>query len=86
LINHQFNKSEPKNNQKKAMCYCRGKKGPYANKCAEKDKKSKYEWAVKKAMMHAQAESEQELKIKIKMITQATHCKSQARARQKRNG
>jgi hypothetical protein len=64
----------------------RGKKGPYANKCAKKDKKSKYEWAVKEAMMHAQAESEQELKTKMKMIKQATHCNSQARARQKRSG
>jgi hypothetical protein len=30
------------------------------NKCLEKDKRSKDEWAVKKAMMHAQAESEKE--------------------------
>jgi hypothetical protein len=30
------------------------------NKCPEKDKRSKDEWAVKKAMMHAQAESEKE--------------------------
>jgi hypothetical protein len=45
---------------KKATCYCCGKKGHYSNKCPEKDKCSKDEWAVKKAMMHAQAESEKE--------------------------
>jgi hypothetical protein len=44
----------------KATCYCCGKKGHYSNKCPEKDKCSKDEWAVKKAMMHAQAESEKE--------------------------
>jgi hypothetical protein len=44
---------------KKATCYC-CKKGHYSNKCPEKDKCSKDEWAVKKAMMHAQAESEKE--------------------------
>jgi hypothetical protein len=43
---------------KKATCYCCGKKGHYSNKCPEKDKCSKDEWAVKKAMMHAQAKSE----------------------------
>jgi hypothetical protein len=43
---------------KKASCYCFGKKGHYSNKCPEKDKCSKDEWAVKKAMMHAQAKSE----------------------------
>jgi hypothetical protein len=43
---------------KKATCYCRRKKGHYSNKCPEKDKRSKDKWAVKKAMMHAQAELE----------------------------
>jgi hypothetical protein len=43
---------------KKATCYCCGKKGHYSNKCKEKDKLSKDKWAVKKAMMHAQAEKE----------------------------
>jgi hypothetical protein len=38
---------------KKATCYCCGKKGHYLNKCLEKDKHSKDEWAVKKAIMHA---------------------------------
>jgi hypothetical protein len=33
---------------KKATCYCWGKKGHYSNKCPEKDKRSKDEWAVKK--------------------------------------
>jgi hypothetical protein len=45
---------------KKATCFCCGKKGHYSNKCWEKDKCSKDKWAVKKAMMHAQAESEKE--------------------------
>jgi hypothetical protein len=45
---------------KKATCYCCGKKGHYLNKCLEKDKRSKDKWAVKKAMMHAQAKSEKE--------------------------
>jgi hypothetical protein len=49
---------------KKATCYCCGKKGHYSNKCPEKDKCSKDEWAVKKAMMHAQAKSEKESKEK----------------------
>jgi hypothetical protein len=31
-----------------------------SNKCPEKDKRSKDEWAVKKAMMHAQAKLEKE--------------------------
>jgi hypothetical protein len=41
---------------KKATCYCCSKKGHYSNKCLEKEKHSKDEWAVKKAMMHAQAD------------------------------
>jgi hypothetical protein len=45
---------------KKATCYCCGKKGIYSNICPEKDKRSKDEWAVKKAMMHAQAKLEKE--------------------------
>jgi hypothetical protein len=45
---------------KKATCYCCGKKGHYLNNCPEKDKRSKDEWPVKKAMMHAQAKSEKE--------------------------
>jgi hypothetical protein len=49
---------------KKATCYCCGKKGHYSNKCREKDKRSKDKWAVKKAMMHAQAESEKETEEK----------------------
>jgi hypothetical protein len=49
---------------KKATCYCCGKKGHYSNKCPEKDKCSKDEWAVKKPMMHAQAESEKETEEK----------------------
>jgi hypothetical protein len=49
---------------KKVTCYCCSKKGHYSNKCPEKDKRSKDEWAVKKAMMHAQAEPEKESKEK----------------------
>jgi hypothetical protein len=49
---------------KKTTYYCCSKKGHYSNKCPEKDKRSKDEWAVKKAMMHAQAESEKETKEK----------------------
>jgi hypothetical protein len=49
---------------KKATCYCCGKKDNYSNKCPEKDKCSKDEWAVKKAMMHGQAKWEKESKEK----------------------
>jgi hypothetical protein len=57
---------------KKATCYCCGKKGHYSNKCLEKDKRSKDEWAVKKgAMKHAQAKLEKETKEKMTMTTQA---------------
>jgi hypothetical protein len=49
---------------KKATCYCSNKKGHYSNRCPEKDKRSKDEWAVKKAMMHAQAKLEKESKEK----------------------
>jgi hypothetical protein len=51
-----FNQEEAKN----AQCYCCGKKGHYAKKCPEKGKKPKDQWAVKKAMMHAQFELEKE--------------------------
>jgi uncharacterized protein (DUF1919 family) len=49
---------------KKATCYCCLKKGHFSNKCPEKDKHSKDEWTVKKAMMHAQAKLEKETKEK----------------------
>jgi hypothetical protein len=39
---------------KNAQCYCCGKKGHYTNKCPEKGKRPIDQWAVKKAMMHAQ--------------------------------
>jgi hypothetical protein len=77
--NNQRNKNQNNNNTvltittqssfiqealKKATCYCCGKKGHYLSKCPEKDKCSKNEWAVKKAMMHAQAKLEKESKEK----------------------
>jgi uncharacterized protein (DUF1919 family) len=71
---------------KKATCYCCGKKPHYSNKCPEKDKPSKDEWAVKKAMMHAQAESEKNLKREMMTITQAKLCKGQTRAINRENG
>jgi hypothetical protein len=49
---------------KKATCYCCGRKDHYSNQRPEKDKRSKDEWAVKKAMMHAQAKLEKESKEK----------------------
>jgi hypothetical protein len=45
---------------KSAQCYCCSKKGHYTNKCPEKGKRPKDQWAVKKAMMHAQSELEKE--------------------------
>jgi hypothetical protein len=71
---------------KKATCYCCGKKGLYLNKCLEKDKHSKDEWAVKKAMMHAQAESEKESDEKMTTITQAKHRGGQTRVTNRENG
>jgi hypothetical protein len=56
---------------KKATCYCCVKKGHYSKKCPEKDKRSKDEWAVKKAMMHAQAEPEKNPKRKMMTAMQA---------------
>jgi hypothetical protein len=56
------------------------------NKCLEKDKRSKDEWAVKKAMMHAQAKSEKESDEKMTMITQAKLCGGQTRAISRENG
>jgi hypothetical protein len=66
----------------KATCYCCGKKGHYSNKCLEKDKRSKDEWAVKKAMMHAQAKSKKKPKKKMTMTTQAKLCGGQTRTSQ----
>jgi hypothetical protein len=71
---------------KKATCYCCGKKGHYSNKCPKKDKRSKDEWVVKKAMMHAQAESEKESKEKMTMIMQAKLFGGQTRVTNRENG
>jgi hypothetical protein len=50
------------------------------------DKRSKEEWAVKKAMMHAQAESEKNPKKKMMMTMQAKLRGGQTRAINRENG
>jgi hypothetical protein len=67
---------------KKATCYCCGKKGHYLNKCPEKDKRSKDEWAVKKAMMNQKKKP----KKKMMMTTQAKLCGGQTRTINRENG
>jgi hypothetical protein len=71
---------------KKATCYCCGKKGHYLNKCPEKDRRSKDEWAVKKAMMHAQAKLENESEEKDDDDMQAKLCGGQTRVTNRENG
>jgi hypothetical protein len=71
---------------KKATCYYCGKKGHCSNKCPEKDKCSKDEWAVKKAIMHAQAESEKESDEKMTTITQSKLRRGQTRVTNRENG
>jgi hypothetical protein len=116
LVNHRFDKKEPKNNNnnqrnknrndhdtgltittqssfnqekaKNAQCFCCGKKGHYANKCPEKGKRPKDQWAVKKAIMHTQAESKKESDDKEddNNASQASRKSSKSKAISKRNG
>jgi hypothetical protein len=49
---------------KNAQYYCCCKKAHYDNKCPEKGKRPKDQWAVKKEILHAQSKSEKESKDK----------------------